>query len=114
MQGEMPVRITRFHLFALLVGGLMLLSSSTGFTQPGRGKADRGPGSPGGPGGPGGGRGPGGGLNFDPNTFFDKMSGNRDTLTVADWISYSAQKRGPQAAADINSFVQRAGITTGV
>jgi hypothetical protein len=114
MQGETPVRITRFHLFALLVGGLTLLSSSTGFTQPGRGKGDRG-----GPGGPGGGpggdrqRGPGGG-NFDPNMIFNMISGGRDTITVAEWIAFSAQRRGPQAAEEINAYVQRAGITNGV
>src|SRR5262245_36878077 len=112
MQGERPVRITRFHLFAMLVGGLTLLSSSTGFTQPGRGKGDRGgQGGPGGPGGPGRGQGgPGGGGNFDPNMIFNMISGGRDTITVAEWISFSAQRRGPQAAEEINAYVQRAGI----
>jgi len=101
------VRFTRFHLFALLVALLTLIATSTGLTQ------QRGPGGPGGgpgrgPGGPG-----GGGGGFDPNRVFDFLSGGKDTISVADWIAQSS-RRGPQAAEEINAFVQRAGITNGV
>ena len=101
------MRFTRFHLFALLVALLTLIATSTGLTQ------QRGPGGPGGgpgrgPGGPG-----GGGGGFDPNRVFDFLSGGKDTISVADWIAQSS-RRGPQAAEEINAFVQRAGITNGV
>jgi Ca2+-binding EF-hand superfamily protein len=155
------VRPTRFHVYCVLVGGLLsslvLIDGALAQRQrggggapgggapggggpggggpggfgggqgggPGGGGRQRGPGGPGGPGGQGamgamnfggmngmGGMGRGGGGAPDPNVFFNMMAQGGDTLSV-DTLIQSAQRRDPNAADNINVFLQRNGINSG-
>jgi hypothetical protein len=68
----------------------------------------------GGLGGGGGRRGNGGGAGagFDSNTIFNMISQGADTIQIDAYIQM-AQRRDPNAADSINSFVQRNGISNG-
>jgi Ca2+-binding EF-hand superfamily protein len=83
-----------------------------GFGNQGGGMPGMGGRRGGGPGGGGPGGGGGGGGNFDPNQIFNMMSQGADTLSVDTLISF-AQRRDPNAADNINQFLQRNGIANG-
>ena len=132
------MRLTRFQLYSLLVGGLlfsMVLNESADGQGPGGGKGNRpdgggggGKGNRGGTGFPGGngfggnqgggqGRnrgdgGGGGGGNFDPNTIFNRISNGADTIQIDAYIQM-AKRFDANAEERINSFVQRNGISNG-
>jgi hypothetical protein len=102
------VRLTRCRLFLLC--GAVLLFAGPAFVlgQPG--------GPPGGesPGGGRGGRGGrGGGRRFDPNMFFNMLSGGKDYIVISEMLANPFIARDPSAKEKIESFVQRQGITNG-
>lgn len=133
------MRITRFRVFLLLGGSLLLLGPAVGLGQPGNwggqqgdqqggGRQGRrggwgGPGGGfqggppgggwqgGGPGGPGGGR--MGGFRMDPNQIFSMLAPNSDFLTETQYLANSFVSRDPNAKDRIESFMQRNGITNG-
>jgi EF hand len=50
---------------------------------------------------------------FDPNMFFNMLSGGKDYIVVAEMLANPFIARDPSAKDKIESFVQRQGITTG-
>jgi Ca2+-binding EF-hand superfamily protein len=109
------MRLTRFRVFLLCGGALLLLGPAVALSQPGGfpGGGQPGGGGPGGWGGRlqlgGGPGGPGGGFR-DPNMIFNMLSGGKDVIVVSDLMN------NPMAARDkdrIDSYMQRNGITNG-
>ncbi len=104
---------TRFHAF-LMCGALLLLAGPLVLGQPGGGPPGGGRGGRGGRGGGGGGGGAGGAGRFDPNMFFNLLSGGKDFIVVADMLANPMiSARDPSAKDRVESFMQRHGITEG-
>ena len=109
------MRPTRFRLILLFAAVLLMASPVVVMAQPGGFQGGgRGGGGRGGRGGRGGGRGGRGGRQFDPNMFFNLLSGGKDYIVVADMLSNPMiSARDPNAKDRIESFMQAHGITNG-
>jgi EF hand len=95
------VRLTRCRLFLLCGAMLLLAGPAVVLGQPGAPP----------PGGdPSGGRQR---RKFDPNMFFNMLSGGKDYIVVAEMLANPFIARDPSAKEKIESFVQRQGITNG-
>jgi hypothetical protein len=101
------VRLTRCRLFLLCGAMLLLAGPAVVLGQPG--------GPPPAGESPGGGRGGrGGGRRFDPNMFFNMLSGGKDYIVIAEMLVNPFIARGDTSAKEkVESFVQRQGITNG-
>ena len=94
------MRLTRCRLF-LLCGAMLLLVGPTVVL-----------GQPGAP--PPGGESPGrGGRQFDPNMFFNMLSGGKDYIVIAEMLANPFIARDTSAKEKVESFVQRQGIPNG-
>jgi hypothetical protein len=116
------MRVTRFRLFLLCGGAMLLVGPAIGLGQ------FQGP--PGPPPGPPAGFQPGAtpgyqpsgfqmnfqgrqGRGFDPNMFFNMMANGKDYITEADYLANPFVARDPSAKDRIEEFMQRMGITNG-
>jgi len=118
------MRLTRFRVFLLCGGAMLLVGPAIGLgqfqgppgfqpgAQPGAMPGFQPGASPGGFQFRQRGQNPGQGRQFDPNMIFNMLSGGKDYIDVATYLPL-AQMRDPSAADKVHDFMQRMGITNG-